>query len=97
MKFIKVCLSVHYSNLRKLSYSKSLIEGVVKVDKSNVFFKVKNMEVEKLLSNVLAINNEKLNKALEPLICYSFIQSEIKNKEESLGIKKAMLMLGTEE
>ena len=90
VKFVKVCLSVHYANLRKLSYSKSLMDGAVKIDRSNVILKVKNMEVEKLLSNILRINNERLNKALEPLICYSFIQSELKNREESEGIKKAM-------
>jgi hypothetical protein len=97
VRFIKVCLSVHYANLRKLAYSKSLVDGAVKIDKANVSFKAKNLEVEILLSNILSANNEKLNKSLEPLICYSFIQSEIKNKDESEGIKKIMLMLGTED
>jgi hypothetical protein len=42
------------------------------------------------------IRDEKLNKTLEPLICYSFIQSELKNKDESEGIKRVMIMLGEE-
>jgi hypothetical protein len=43
VKFVKVCLSVHYGNLRKLSYSKSLMDGAVKIDKSNANLKVKNL------------------------------------------------------
>lgn len=42
LKFSKVCLAVYYANLRKLNYSKSLIEGTVKLDKSNAFYRVKN-------------------------------------------------------
>lgn len=42
VKFIKICLAVHHANLRKLNYSKSLIEGTIKIDKTNVFFKAKN-------------------------------------------------------
>lgn len=57
VKFIKVCLSVHYSNLRKLTYSKSLVDGAVKVDRANAFFKLKNLEVEKLLLTVLSLPN----------------------------------------
>ena len=45
IKSIKVFLSVHYGNLRKLSYSKSLVNSAVKVDKNNVNLKIKNMEV----------------------------------------------------
>lgn len=42
VKFMKVCLAVYYANLRKLNYSKSLIDGGIKLDKSNVFYKAKN-------------------------------------------------------
>lgn len=97
VKLVKVCLSVHYSNLRKLSYSKSLVGGEVKIDKANASLKLKNLEVERLIQRIVKVNNDKLNDALEPLICYSFFQSELKNKEESEGIKRVMLLLGTEE
>lgn len=43
VKFIKVCLSIHYANLRKLTYSKSLVEGSIKIDRGNAFFKAKNI------------------------------------------------------
>lgn len=55
VKFVKVCLAVYYANLRKLNYSKSLVEGTVKLDKSNVFYKAKNNEIEVLLTNVILI------------------------------------------
>ena len=42
VKFIKVCLAIYYANIRKLNYSKSLIEGTVKLDYSNAFYKAKN-------------------------------------------------------
>lgn len=43
VKSIKVFLSVHYGNLRKLSYAKSLLDGGVKVDRTNVNLKIKNL------------------------------------------------------
>ena len=42
VKFAKVCLAVYYANLRKLNYSKSLIDGTIKLDVSNIFYKAKN-------------------------------------------------------
>jgi hypothetical protein len=45
IKLIKICLAVHYANTRKLNFAKSLIGGTVKLDKNNVFFKVKNTEI----------------------------------------------------
>jgi hypothetical protein len=45
VKFIKICLAVFYANLRKLNYSKSLIDGTIKLDRSNVFYKAKNNEI----------------------------------------------------
>lgn len=97
VKFVKVCLSVHYSNLRKLSYSKSLVGGEVNIDKTNASLKLKNIEVERLLDKIVKMKNDRLNDTLEPLICYSFFQSELKNKEGSYGIKRVMLLLGTED
>lgn len=32
MKMVKVALAVHYANIRKLNMSKSIVEGVVKLD-----------------------------------------------------------------
>ena len=74
---------MHYSNLRKLSYSKSLVGGEVKIDKTNVSLKLKNLEVERLLDKIVKMKNDKLNDTLEPLICYNFFQSELKSKEAS--------------
>jgi len=31
---------------------------------------------------------------MEPLICYSFIEAEAKNKDQARGIKRIMLLLG---
>lgn len=38
---------------------------------------------------------EKMNKSMEPLICYSFFQSELKNKEESEGLKRIVVLFGS--
>ena len=54
---MKVCLAVYYANLRKLNYSKSLIDGGIKLDKSNVFYKAKNNEIERLISSVILIRD----------------------------------------
>jgi len=40
---MKVCLAIYYANIRKLNYSKSLIEGSVKLDEKNAFHKAKNI------------------------------------------------------
>ena len=45
VKFVKVCLAIYYANIRKLNYSKSLVEGIVKLDPSNAFYKAKNKEI----------------------------------------------------
>lgn len=45
MKLVKISLAVHYANLRKLNYAKSLIDGAVKLDKGNAFYKAKNKEI----------------------------------------------------
>ena len=45
VKFIKVSLAIYYANIRKLNYSKSLIEGSVKLNYTNAFYKVKNGEI----------------------------------------------------
>lgn len=83
VKFVKICLAIYYANIRKLNYSKSLVEGTVKLDYSNAFYKSKNTEIEKLLSTVVRINDQPLNQAIEPLLCYTFIQAELKNPQES--------------
>ena len=75
VKFMKVCLAIYYANIRKLNYSKSLVEGTVKLDYSNAFYKAKNIEIEKLLTSIIAVQDENLNASIEPLICYTFIQS----------------------
>ena len=41
------------------------------------------MEIEKLLASIITVKDDTLNTAIEPLICYTYIQSELKNKEES--------------
>ena len=64
VKFTKVCLAVYYANLRKLNYSKSLVEGLIKIDQSNAFYKAKNIEIEKLLTCIILIKDDKLNDAL---------------------------------
>ena len=43
VKFCKICLAVYYANLRKLNYSKSLVEGHVQLHHSNAFYKAKNI------------------------------------------------------
>jgi hypothetical protein len=43
LKFMKVCLAIYYANIRKLNYSKSLIEGSIKLDENNAFYKAKNI------------------------------------------------------
>ncbi len=45
VKFVKICLAIYYANIRKLNYSKSLVEGVIKLDGSNAFHKAKNNEI----------------------------------------------------
>ena len=45
VKFIKVSLAIFYANIRKLNYYKSLIEGSVKLNYTNAFYKVKNGEI----------------------------------------------------
>ncbi len=75
IKFVKVCLAVFYANLRKLNYSKSLVEGTIKLNSTNAFYKAKNNEIVYLLKKVVSVNDEVLNKAIEPLVCYSFFQS----------------------
>lgn len=45
IKFVKVCLAVFYANLRKLNYSKSLVEGTIKLNPTNAFYKAKNNEI----------------------------------------------------
>lgn len=45
VKFVKICLAIFYANIRKLNYSKSLVEGTVKLDYSNAFYKAKNIEI----------------------------------------------------
>lgn len=45
----------------------------------------------------MEVRDERLNKTLEPLICYTYIQAEIKNKEEADGLKRVMLLFGEEE
>ncbi len=54
---IKVALAVHYANIRKLNMSKSIVDGVVKVDTSNAFAKRKNLDVEYLLKEMLNLQN----------------------------------------
>lgn len=57
VKFMKVCLAIYYANIRKLNYSKSLVEGTVKLDYSNAFYKAKNIEIEKLLTNIISVQD----------------------------------------
>lgn len=64
IKFSKVCLAVFYANLRKLNYSKSLIEGTIKLNSSNAFYKVKNSEIVSLMGHIVEIGDERLNKAI---------------------------------
>ena len=45
IKMVKVALAVHYANIRKLNMSKSIVNGVVKVDALNAFTKRKNSDV----------------------------------------------------
>jgi hypothetical protein len=45
IKFFKVCLAVFYANLRKLNYSKSLVEGTIKLNSTNAIYKAKNNEI----------------------------------------------------
>ena len=80
VKFVKVCLAIYYANIRKLNYSKSLIEGTVKLDSANAFYKAKNLEIEQLLGSIIRVNDDSLNAAAEPLVSYTFIQAELKNK-----------------
>jgi len=42
---VKVCLAVHYANLRKLNLSKSIVDGIVKLDESNAVVKAKNLDI----------------------------------------------------
>ena len=97
MRFVKICLAVYYANLRKLNYSKSLVEGHIKLDYANAFYKAKNIEIEQMLEAIILVRDERLNRALEPLVSYTYIQSEVKNKEEADGLKRVMLLLGEEE
>ncbi len=46
---IKVCLAVHFANIRKLNMSKSIVQNIIKLDENNVFTKKKNMDIEYLL------------------------------------------------
>ena len=72
---MKVCLAVFYANLRKLNYSKSLVEGTIKLNHSNAFYKAKNNEIVSLVGAIVGAGDERVNKAIEPLVCYSFFQS----------------------
>lgn len=41
------------------------------------------MDIEYLLKELLNLKNEEFNKTIEPLICYSYIQCESKNRNEA--------------
>ena len=55
---IKVCLAVHFANIRKLNLSKSIVEGVIKLDETNAFTKRKNYDIEYFLERVINIKNK---------------------------------------
>lgn len=94
MSLTKISLAVHYGNLRKLSLSRPS-QGV-RIDKNNAFTKLKNNDIEAFLYQFVKARLT-LNKNIEALICYSFFQSEIKDKREAEGLRRIICLFGNED
>ena len=74
VKLTKVCLAIHFANVKKLSQKRRSVTGTAKIDPDDVSQKVKNIVLEEFLYKLLEEGIKEINRNVEPLISYSLIQ-----------------------
>jgi hypothetical protein len=74
MKMIKVCLAIHNANNKKLSQKRKSLTGNNKISDEDALCRIKNNSIYFLILKTCKLDLEHINKMIEPLVAFSYIQ-----------------------
>lgn len=94
VKLIKVCLAIHFANIKKLTEKRKPISYKNKLDADEATAKLKKLEMENFLRKIVQVGDKDINNAVEPLLCFSYLQVETISKEHARGLEKVIGLLG---
>jgi hypothetical protein len=93
-KLIKVCLAIHFGNIKKLTEKRKPISYKNKLDGEEATAKLKKLEMENFLMKIVQLHDKDINNAVEPLLCFSYLQLQTLSKEHARPLEKVIALLG---
>lgn len=97
VKLIKVSLSVHFANVRKLSSKRKSLTGGPKGDLEDSAMRSKNVSIEGFIYQVADLEFADINPQIEPLVSFSILQIEKISKDPANGLRKVLELFGNAE